>query len=610
MNVTTIIERKLKHEPINWDEILALLPQTPKESSDRLLLAFIKRVDVPLDIVTFACRNAKLKTLRKAFDQACYQESMSTNIITRILDEMMPIASVTIRELCLYTALRSNRSYVADILMKMEGGFLTSYFAAGTFQESDDFDKLADMILKSDVIASRKDIFSNSNIIHQFVMKGRADIVEWIINTLPTSVQTQDENKNLPLHYALECKHFSMASTLFEKGTQLGLKIGGLLVKNRWNESPITYALTSHAKAQRSSSETQNIANVLQWLQSKGLLSDAFVVHDVIKFSIENNCDDMANRLYKESVQNNVKGIESIILTMMKEMIKERKFNYDTVVRFIHTNSIKNEKNWMGPVFHRSVADQQIDHVKILLISHPNLLQSKDKRGRLPIHRACSFICDESIPLINLLFEEAQKRDGMKLKHAGMFEPDENGKTPFDILFSHFEFNSLEMNIMIYKVLQQMLNIDTSLPVVPYVLQQTYCFEVLYEHLLHNGCVQWDPLARYHGQNALFYAIKRMVDKRDDKVDPFLELCYDSNSQWHACLEAKDDEGQLPLHYALRCRAQVPNRIIFNLVSSSLKSLGEIDGVSGLYPALLGAVYCDLGTIYELLRSYSQIIQS
>jgi ankyrin repeat protein len=605
MNVTTKIEQKLRDDTINWDTIRAMLPQAPKGSNDRLLLAVIKHVDVLPDIVLILARNAKLKTLRKAFDQACCQKLMPIHIITILLNEMLPLPT-EMRELCLRTSLRCHRSEVTDILIKMEGDFLTPSFAIGTFEENDDFHRLANMILKSDIIVLRNDIFSNSNIIHQFVIKGRVDIVEWIVNTFPTSVQTQDENKNLPLHYALENKQLSMASFLVEKGTKIGFKFGGLLVKNCKNVSPLICALKSRDKDQCSSGETQNTFNILQWLQSIGLLNDAIIINDVIKFAIENGYDEIANRLF----QNNVKRIGSTIMRTLKKLTKERKMNHNTLVRFIHTNNIKNEKNWMGPFFHRIVSDGQIENSQLLIISNPLLLQSKDGRGKLPIHRACSTICDESLSLIILLFEEAQRCDRIKMSHAGMFEPDNNGTTPLDILFRYFELNSLEMHNMIHKVLQKMLDIDRSLPVVPYVLQHTNCcFDILYDHLLHDSCLRWDPLAKYNGRNALFYGINRLMAKRDDKVGPFLKLCYDRNSQWHACLEASDDEGQLPLHYALRSPTPLPSKIIIDLVTSNLKSLGEIDGVSGLYPALLGAAHCDLETIYELLRSYSQIIQ-
>jgi hypothetical protein len=212
--------------------------------------------------------------------------------------------------------------------------------------------------------------------------------------------------------------------------------------------------------------------------------------------------------------------------------------------------------------------------------------------------------------MINLLFEGAQRYDCIQMKHSGMFEPDNVGTTAFDTLFNYFQLNSVEINKIVYKVLRQMLVTDKSLPVIPYMLQQpqSNCFDVLYDHLLKDHTLRWDPLAQYQGHHALFYAIRRLIGKYDERVGPFLELCYDRTSRWHASVDAKDKEGQLPLHYALRTCTPLPSKIIFNLVASNLKSLGEPDGVSGLYPALLAAVHSDLGTIYELLRSYSQII--
>jgi hypothetical protein len=608
MNVPKI-EKKLQDDTINWNEVFVMLRHVPKESIDRLLLAVIKHVDVPLDIVLLLARNSKLKTLRKAFDQTCHQELMPIIIVKSILSEMIPI-STEMNELCLRTALRCNRSEVIDILIKMEGDFLSSNFAEGSFQEADDFDRLIDMILKKDLIVLRKDVFSKSHVLHQFVLKGRVDIVERIVQILPSSVQLMDENKNIPLHHALERQEFSVASTLVQTGAQIGLKFGGLLVKNRRNRTPLLCGLTSHNKEQSSSSKVQSIMNILEWLQSIGMMNDAIIVNDIIRFTLENGYDEIANNLYKDSVENNVQRIEPSIVSMLKELTKEKQFSYDSVAGFVHTNNIRNEKNWMDPVFHGCVSDGRIKTAHLLLISHPNLLQSKDEKGRLPIHRACSSICEESLSMINLLFEGAQRYDCIQMKHSGMFEPDKVGTTAFDTLFNYFQRNSVEINNIVYKVLRKMLDTDRSLPVIPYMLlqPQSNCFDVLYDHLLKDHTLRWNPLAQYHGHHALFYAIRRLIDKCDERVGPFLELCYDRTSRWHACVEAKDKEGQLPLHYALRTSTQLPSKIIFNLVASNLKSLGEPDGVSGLYPALLAAVHSDLGTIYELLRSYSQII--
>lgn len=645
MSLISKVEKILCKDKIDWDDVRSIIPMCSIVLIDKLLLGVVKHQDVPEEVVSLLACTARLKTVRKAFDKACFQDGISNDILDNLLHELEPLKPDTI-EICVRSCLRSKRLKVLNRLIHHDEDFLSSNFAKSTFEDETDFHLLADMLIKTDILRYKEEMIMKDNMIHQFVGgPERIDIVSIILDLFPHAVKSLDNGK-LPLHYALKSKNFSVASMLIIKGIQIGMHLGGLLKECDQMISPLTCALEVDTRDDATSNMNirKHIGNVVEWLLTSNLLEeDVRVACQIINIALGYGLVDLATDTYKLAREINVPIDDMISKTFLQvsdELISKCKF--DSHVAFIHVNKVKansglwygedscddkdsdaravsfyNEEiqlnhkysSWLDDIFHSLVRNNNIDCVKLLLSSHPNLLWCPSYTGALPIHTASQI--KDCFSMVILLFEEAILTEAFPMKHGGIFAGYCHHRIghfiedpPFCKIFS--SLNDIELDC-----LRRLIGIDPTLPYIPFALYVGY--DVNIKFFLHST-LRWDPMSQFNGMHALFYALEAIyADLSPSDSISFVDSCLDSNSEWHKCVHTRDSRGQLPLHFVLCLSKQYGSRIHpalrkFLTHSCNLKYLDVLDKIEVLYPALLSAAYIDVALTYELLRLNVQVV--
>ena len=631
------IAKLLSREPVDWEAVKSCIVNAlgvngvnNARNTPSVLPSVVKK-DAPVEIVRLLLPSAKLKTLRNAFDCACANEHLGAGVKELLLEEMNPTPSLA--EILLFSAIKYNCEDAINIIIERNVNFLSPGFYYNTFREDEMFAKLCEILIQRQLVV-HKDLIFHSQALHASAYRGHTILTNLIVNQYPGTLTTRDRDGNLPLHCACKSEDFETARILLRKGIETNQfkngAVGGLLVLNKNKKSALRLACGSGADAYRISEAVKWLNDVDPTLLSySNVIKDVNLIHlvarhgDVASTKIllkENRSSiswkdqfgntplalacqhghfDVATELYEMAKEE--KGLDyrrllrDAIATALKEGV-----NPDPFVVFVVKTDIESARIQDIALLHHVAGKGSVRYASILVDSRPDCMSLKDATGSLPIHWACR---EQNSEMIAYLLGEGSSRIEFEYEYGGLFAPDDQGLTPLQSLLVAFSEPGDGVLHASYCILA-CTRLIQDLPLIHFALDKLDLDVGIIEEMMEKFD-QYPMCTWRQGKTSLFYALDVFAkNPQDEDSSTLLDIFVSRDSNYRQCAYIEDDEGRLPLHYALGLDLRW-EPCIKKLVDASFLSLADHDGKTGLLPFMLSALgpSSDLDTIFKLLRS-------
>lgn len=632
--MSALLINLLRNEHVDWDafklQLLSCKKHKDTACMSMVLLAVVKKSNVPLEIIRHLAPLVKLKTLKNVFECNC-----SIEVKEAVLDEMDLTTSLA--ESLISKAIQCNNLEAIQLIQQRNSIFLSKDFYRGAFREYEVFDKMCKVLISHDLL--HEDLVLGSQMLHAAAFHGHTEMVNLIQSRFPETLSQMDKYGNLPLHYACENQNIDAAVILLRGGLEMvgeDLKvchIGGLLVRNKSQKSALRLLCGSGADGNRVKLAVF-LVNTVDLPRNKrftfpDVVKEVDLCHLVarhgdlasMKILMRETpyCVRWKNQLGEKPISIACKyGHFDLAIFMYNVAIEQRGINHnqllkeainveleegvnpDLFVPFVMQTVVDSCQLHECLLLHHVASKGTARHATLLVKLCPRLLMMRDCNGSLPIHLACR---DLNIDVIRNLLYGARDDKTFHFRYGGLLTRDYKGDTAIKYLL--VAFNDVDEDIFhASKCIETCIDIFPDLPVLQHILYDSILEASMVEEFIRifnpNPTIEW-----IEDKTALLVAIDAYNQCPSENTMQVLGAILSHDRSYRSINHITKRNGRNPLHYSVDLGLKW-DPVIKMLVKEDYLSLLETDlDANCILPFMLAASSrkCNLDLLFCLLRT-------